>query len=58
MPTYSYKCGACGHVADIVHGMSEIVTPVCVECGSSMSKKFGVAAVTFNGEGFYSKDKG
>ena len=57
MPTYDYKCDKCNTIYQVQHQMTETVTPKCALCEGPMRKAFGIAAVTFNGEGFHSTDK-
>lgn len=51
MPIYVYQC-ACGFQEEIVHGMSEKLTPICLECSGQMVRRPAVGAVTFNGSGW------
>lgn len=56
MPTYSYKCGECGHAFDIHQSFSDDALTVCPECGGALHKVFGAVGVTFKGSGFYRTD--
>ena len=58
MPTYEYRCRACGHVFDIVQKMSEDPLTVCPECGGELRKVFAPPAIAFKGSGFYATDHG
>ncbi|GAB3614218.1 FmdB family zinc ribbon protein [Humibacter ginsengisoli] len=56
MPTYSYKCSACGHTFDIHQSFSDSALTTCPECGGELRKVFGSVGVTFKGSGFYRTD--
>ncbi|NNC11536.1 FmdB family transcriptional regulator [Planctomonas sp. JC2975] len=56
MPTYSYKCSACGHAFDIHQSFSDDALTACPECGGPLRKVFGSVGVTFKGSGFYRTD--
>lgn len=58
MPTYEYLCRECETSVTDVRSISDPEpVHICEKCGSKMNKVFNVGAVTFNGSGFYSKDK-
>jgi putative FmdB family regulatory protein len=58
MPTYDYKCGACGHEFELFQYISEGVKRKCPECGRHRLRRlFGTGgAVVFKGSGFYQTD--
>ena len=57
MPTYDYKCPACGAVFEAFHKMSETVVIVCEECGAVAEKQVGGGSgILFKGPGFYHTD--
>ena len=58
MPTYEYRCRACGHVFDIVQKMSDDPLTICPECGGELRKVFAPPAIAFKGSGFYATDHG
>ena len=58
MPTYEYRCRACGHTFEIVQKMSEDALTICPECGGELRKVFAPPAITFKGSGFYATDHG
>ena len=58
MPTYEYRCRACGHVFDIVQKMSDDPLRICPECGGELRKVFAPPAIAFKGSGFYATDHG
>jgi putative FmdB family regulatory protein len=57
MPTYDYKCKACGHSAEIYHSMTEVKRK-CPKCGkNALERQIGTGgAVIFKGSGFYQTD--
>lgn len=58
MPTYDYKCNACGHEFELFQSMSDKVKRKCPECGkNALERLIGTgAAVLFKGSGFYETD--
>jgi putative FmdB family regulatory protein len=58
MPTYEYRCDACGHQFDELQSFSEPPLSKCPECGKKRLRRlFGTgAAVLFKGSGFYETD--
>lgn len=56
MPTYQYRCTACGHAFEQVQSFSDDSLTVCPECGGRLRKLFGAVGVTFKGSGFYRTD--
>jgi putative FmdB family regulatory protein len=58
MPTYEYKCSACGHAFERFHSMSAAPVKKCPECGKSKVKRLlGTGAgLIFKGSGFYITD--
>jgi len=57
MPTYDYRCKACGHVFELLHNMSENPAPDCPKCGQACERMVsGGAGLIFKGKGFYSTD--
>lgn len=58
MPNYTYICKTCGDTTEVWHYMSDQPEIYCALCTTTlMVRKPNLAAVTFNGTGFYSKDK-
>jgi putative FmdB family regulatory protein len=58
MPTYEYVCRECDIKFSEVRSISDPEPiHICKECGYVMNKVYNLGAVTFNGSGFYSKDK-
>lgn len=58
MPTYDYKCTACGHTFELFQKMSDGVKRKCPECGTlALKRLLGTGAgVIFKGSGFYETD--
>ena len=58
MPTYEYKCDACGHAFEKFHSMSADPIKVCPVCGKeSVRRLIGTGAgLIFKGSGFYITD--
>ncbi|MBW3537538.1 MAG: FmdB family transcriptional regulator [Actinobacteria bacterium] len=56
MPTYEYKCRACGHRFEAVQPFSAEPLKECRECGGELGKVFGSIGITFKGSGFYRTD--
>lgn len=58
MPTYDYRCDACGHAFELFQQMSDAVRRKCPECGKLKLKRLvGTGAgVLFKGSGFYETD--
>lgn len=58
MPTYEYTCRECEFNLEEIRGIND-PEPIhmCEKCGNKMNKVYHLSAVTFNGNGFYSKDK-
>jgi len=56
VPTYAYRCTACGHAFDIQQAFSDDALTVCPECGGALRKLFSPVGVTFSGSGFYRTD--
>src|SRR3954449_10264199 len=58
MPTYDYKCQACGHTFEELQSFS---APVLTKCPACKKKKLerlfgGGGAIIFKGSGFYETD--
>ncbi len=56
MPTYEYRCKACGHELEAVQAFTDDPLTECSECGGALRKKFGAVGITFKGSGFYKTD--
>lgn len=58
MPTYEYRCKACGHGWERFQSMTAAPEKVCPKCGKRQAERLiGIgAAVVFKGSGFYQTD--
>jgi putative FmdB family regulatory protein len=58
MPTYAYRCEACGATPEYFQSMSERKKRKCPECGQSklVRQIGGGAGFLFKGSGFYQTD--
>ena len=58
MPTYEYKCQACGHRFDVLQKITAEPLTRCPECRKPRLKRLIGAGlgVIFKGSGFYSTD--
>src|SRR5438874_12621778 len=58
MPTYDYKCTACGHTFDELQSFSEPPLTKCPACKKSKLERLfgGGGAIIFKGSGFYETD--
>jgi putative FmdB family regulatory protein len=58
MPTYDYKCNACGERLEIFQSMKDAPKRKCPKCGkNALERLIGTgAAVIFKGSGFYQTD--
>jgi putative FmdB family regulatory protein len=58
MPTYDYKCAACGHRFEAFQSITAAALDKCPECGKKrLERLIGAgAAVIFKGSGFYQTD--
>ena len=60
MPIYEYLCTACGHRADILHGINDPAPQFCPSCGreGTLRKQFAAPTIHFKGSGWAKKDRG
>ena len=58
MPTYEYRCDACGHEFELFQQITAPVKRKCPECGKArLVRLIGTGAgVIFKGSGFYETD--
>ena len=58
MPTYDYRCDACGHELEIFHSMKDAPKRKCPSCGKlKLVRQIGAGGgVIFKGSGFYETD--
>jgi putative FmdB family regulatory protein len=58
MPTYDYKCGACGHLFEHFQSISDARLKKCPKCGKpKLERLIGAGGgLLFKGSGFYITD--
>ncbi|MBN1425959.1 zinc ribbon domain-containing protein [Candidatus Fermentibacteria bacterium] len=57
MPTYEYRCTACGHTFEIFQPITAPALTQCPRCSGVVERLLGTgAAVIFKGSGFYATD--
>jgi putative FmdB family regulatory protein len=57
MPTYHYRCPACGHDFERFEKINAKARPKCPECGTRAERQIsGGAGLLFKGSGFYATD--
>ncbi len=57
MPTYEYRCDACGHVFEEFQSMKDDPLTKCPKCGGKVQRLIGPGAgLIFKGSGFYLTD--
>jgi putative FmdB family regulatory protein len=56
MPTYQYRCPACGHNLEATQKFSDPALTECPNCGGPLRKVFNAVGVVFKGSGFYRTD--
>jgi putative FmdB family regulatory protein len=58
MPTYDYKCSACGHTFDELQSFSDPPLTKCPKCKKKKLNRLfgGGGAILFKGTGFYETD--
>ena len=57
MARYDYRCGSCGKVFEVEHGMTEHPEIVCPDCGGATERVFNASGIKFEGSGFYNTDQ-
>jgi putative FmdB family regulatory protein len=56
VPTYQYRCTACGNDLEAVQSFSDAALTECPGCGGQLRKVFGSVGLVFKGSGFYKTD--
>jgi putative FmdB family regulatory protein len=57
MPTYEYRCNACGEHLEVVQSFSDEPLQKCPNCGKkALRKVFSPVGIVFKGSGFYKTD--
>jgi putative FmdB family regulatory protein len=59
VPIYEYRCTACGHRTDILHGINQPGPNFCPTCGAegTMRKTISAPSIHFKGSGWAKKDR-
>jgi putative FmdB family regulatory protein len=59
VPVYEYRCIACGHRTDILHGINQPGPNFCPNCGAegTMRKTISAPSIHFKGSGWAKKDR-
>ena len=58
MPTYEYRCEACGHTFELFQKFADKPVEACELCGARVNKVLHPVAIHFKGSGFYTTDYG
>ena len=56
MPTYDYRCKACGQELEVFQSFNDDPLTTCEACGGELRKLFGAPGIAFKGSGFYKND--
>jgi putative FmdB family regulatory protein len=56
VPTYEYRCKACGQDLEVVQSFTDDALTTCEACGGQLRKVFGNVGIAFKGSGFYKND--
>jgi putative FmdB family regulatory protein len=56
VPTYEYRCKACGEELEVVQAFTDDALTTCDACGGQLRKVFGNVGISFKGSGFYKND--
>ncbi|MCU0611224.1 MAG: zinc ribbon domain-containing protein, partial [Candidatus Eisenbacteria bacterium] len=57
MPTYEYRCTACGHTLELFQRITAPAITRCPKCSGSLERLIGTGVgVIFKGPGFYATD--
>lgn len=58
MPTYEYRCGACGHAFEKFQKISDDPVRTCPGCGEDEAERLisSGGGLVFRGSGFYATD--
>ncbi|HKC20359.1 MAG TPA: zinc ribbon domain-containing protein [Candidatus Dormibacteraeota bacterium] len=56
MPTYGYRCTACGHQFEVFQRMSADPVSTCPNCQGKVTRILYPTGVVFKGSGYYSTD--
>ena len=56
MPTYTYRCDACGHQFEAVQRFTDDPLRECPSCGGAVRRVIQPVGVVFKGSGWYITD--
>ena len=56
MPTYSYRCGTCGHDFELRQSFAADPEQRCPLCASAARRRFHPVGIIYKGSGFYTTD--
>lgn len=56
MPTYGYRCTACGHEFERMQKITDPALTACESCDGPVRKILYPVGIAFKGEGFYVND--
>ncbi|NLT30927.1 MAG: FmdB family transcriptional regulator [Propionibacterium sp.] len=56
MPTYQYRCTACGNELEAVQKFTDPALTECPDCEGALRKVYNAVGVVFKGSGFYKTD--
>lgn len=56
MPTYQYRCTACGDELEVVQKFTDPALTTCPTCEGDLRKVYNAVGVVFKGSGFYATD--
>jgi putative FmdB family regulatory protein len=56
MPSYDYRCTACGERFEITRSISDRSAVTCPACSAEASRVFSPVGVLFKGSGFHNTD--
>jgi len=56
VPTYQYRCTACGEPLEAVQSFTDDPLTECPSCGGQLRKVFSSVGIVFKGSGFYRTD--
>lgn len=56
MPTYEYRCKACGEHLEVAQSFRDDPLTECPNCSGTLKKVFQPIGIAFKGSGFYRND--
>ena len=59
MPTYEYRCNACGNTFEVFKSIKDETVPECPKCGSNdVTRLISATSFILKGSGWYMTDYG